>query len=253
MLLLRALSRSRSLHPNHSRDPVVPSLQVAQQCLERGHPVARGLCVLLVRARLPDASLLQGWPPIHLQLDCRIVPQKHSTPTRHDKLVCSELQMLSLEGESVALSPTRPRDQTISKRSSSNTLTTFRSSFLLFNPASGQPLTITPAQLLDFCINLIDVVLQVLRLRTAASYHPPNLGVQKPGSPLFCVPLGNVFILRDLATSRLRFAFFFPAFFPIVLWQHFLHPLLHRDVLILSSSWSELVRPIFKHRQFSPP
>ena len=59
--------------------PVVPFLQVAQQCLERGHPVAQGLCVLLVRARLPDASLLQGWPPIRLQLDCRIVPQNFQT------------------------------------------------------------------------------------------------------------------------------------------------------------------------------
>ena len=57
--------------------PVVPSKQVAQHCLERGHPVAQGLCVLLVRGWLPDASLLQGWPPIRLQLDCRIVPPKH--------------------------------------------------------------------------------------------------------------------------------------------------------------------------------
>ena len=64
-------------HRRSVRDhPVVPSKQVAQQCLERGHPVAQGLCVLLVRGWLPDASLLQGWPPIRLQLGCRIVPSK---------------------------------------------------------------------------------------------------------------------------------------------------------------------------------
>ena len=67
-----------SSHRRSVRDhPVVPSKQVAQQCLERGHPVAQGLCVLLVRGWLPDASLLQGWPPIRLQLGCRIVPSKH--------------------------------------------------------------------------------------------------------------------------------------------------------------------------------
>ena len=39
--------------------PVVPSKQVAQQCLERGHPVAQGLCVLFVHSWLHHASLLQ--------------------------------------------------------------------------------------------------------------------------------------------------------------------------------------------------
>ena len=57
--------------------PVVPSKQVAQQCLERGHPVAQGLCVLLVHSWLHHASLLQGWPPMRLQLDCRIVPHEN--------------------------------------------------------------------------------------------------------------------------------------------------------------------------------
>ena len=44
---------------------------------ERGHPIAQGPCVLFVQARLPHASLLQGWwPPLHLELGRCIVPHE---------------------------------------------------------------------------------------------------------------------------------------------------------------------------------
>ena len=46
-------------------------------CLERGHPVTQGLCVLVVQTWLPNASLLQDWwPLLHLQLGCCVVPHE---------------------------------------------------------------------------------------------------------------------------------------------------------------------------------
>ena len=67
--------------------------------------------------------------------------------------------------------------------------------FYELSSPSLQPLTIFPTQLLDFCHDLIEVVLQTFWFRIAAVHHLPNVCVQGPRTPLFWLPRDSSYLL----------------------------------------------------------
>ena len=142
------------------------------------------------------------------------------------------------------LEPIRLDDEIETPNSHRGAWQSSRALFFFFNPASGQPLTITPTQLFDFCHDLMQVVLQIFRFRIAALRHLPDFRVQGPRLPREDV-IAHFFPQLDiqLQLSVLHFLQEFSG-------SMFFHPLLYGDVLILLYCGPGVFVKFFNRDQF---
>ena len=144
--------------------------------------------------------------------------------------------MLSIEGFHSCTTDRNTRSTT--SKEIPGKLVIIISSVLLLQPQIWTFLIITPAYLPDCGSKFIEIVLEVLRLRTAPLYHLPKRGSQTPRAPLFRI--SRQCIARAPSTCRLPFAASLASRPPGFLPQPFLHSLFFENASIFSAefSWS---------------